>query len=156
MIFRSYQTPHQPRVVRLRAVNGSMPSVRRVRDYIDIRAKPMVPMNIIVVPSILEIQRATAAHYDIPDYEMESQRRLHSVSHPRQIAMYLARALTNLSLPVIGSHFGGRDHSTVLYGICRVEERLAADPRVGRALRSICAGIARATERRDWEFRRGR
>lgn len=153
MILRSYQTPHQVRVVPLRPVNGSAPPVRRVRDYIDVRAKPMAPTAIRIVPSILDIQQATASFYGIPEYEMASQRRSLVVAHPRGIAMCLARALTNASLPVIGRHFGGRDHSTVILAIRRVEGRLAADPEISRALRSICASVARATELRDWEFR---
>jgi chromosomal replication initiator protein len=50
------------------------------------------------------------------------------VSHPRQVAMFLSRELTQTTLPVIGKLFGGRDHSTVIYAIAAVKKRAAADP----------------------------
>lgn len=156
MILRSYQTPHQIRVVPLPAVNGSVASVPRQRDYIHIRPAPMHVAGIRIIPSIEDIRRATAAHYGLPQYELSSERRSQVIAYPRQVAMCLARALTNASLPTIGRCFGGRDHSTVILAIRRAEARLAADPRVGESMRSISAAVARAVEQRDWEFRRGR
>lgn len=160
MIVRSYQTPHQVRVVPLPAVNGSVKSVPRQPDYIHIRpspvAGPMVPMKLRVVPSIGEIQRATADYYGLALKDMESARRSIEIARPRMFAMYLAAALTNASLVVVGRSFGGRDHSTVINAIRRSEQQLASEAETHIALRSICASIARATERRDWAFRRGR
>lgn len=153
MIVRSYQTPHQVRVVPLAAVNGSVASVPRQRDYIHIRPLPMRPMTVLTVPSVEDIQRATAAQFGLRYEDMKSARRSAWIAHPRQMAMHLAAALTNCSLATIGRTFGGRDHSTVIHALRRVEERLAADPEIARAERLICAAVARATERRDWEFR---
>lgn len=72
-----------------------------------------------------DIQRATAAYYNIPLSSMLSECRAHRFSHPRQVAMLLARELTGHSLPDIGRRFGGRDHTTVLYAPQAVRRRIA-------------------------------
>ncbi|MGI4851687.1 MAG: chromosomal replication initiator protein DnaA [Janthinobacterium lividum] len=72
--------------------------------------------------SIDEIQKKVAEHFNIKLSDMYSSRRLQSVARPRQIAMYLAKQLTSLSLPEIGRKFGGRDHTTVIHAIKKVEE----------------------------------
>ena len=68
--------------------------------------------------TIENIQRAVAGHFRIRVSDLASKKRTRAVARPRQIAMALAKELTNLSLPEIGRAFGGRDHSTVLYA-CR-------------------------------------
>jgi chromosomal replication initiator protein len=73
------------------------------------------------------IQAITAIHYGIDPLEMKSQRRARDVSRPRQVAMYFARELTPQSLPEIGRRFGGRDHTTVMHAIKRVESLCLAD-----------------------------
>jgi len=77
--------------------------------------------------TIAEIQSAVCARFDLPRHEMRSPVRSNRIARPRQLAMYLARELTDLSLPQIGRQFGGRDHSTVLHGIARSMERIATD-----------------------------
>lgn len=72
---------------------------------------------------IARIQRLVATEYKIPVREMVSQRRARKVARPRQIAMFLARETTPLSLPNIGRLFGWRDHTTVMHA-CEVVERL--------------------------------
>lgn len=71
--------------------------------------------------TIDEIQRACAAHYRIDLSEMRSARRARAVARPRQVAMYLAKKLTPRSLPEIGRIFGGRDHSTVIHAVRKIE-----------------------------------
>ena len=71
------------------------------------------------------VQQTVANHYQIELASMTSQGRSRNITLPRQIAMYLARELTNLSLPDIGRNFGGRDHSTVLHACKKVEQRQA-------------------------------
>jgi chromosomal replication initiator protein len=73
------------------------------------------------------IMQVVCAHYTTKVSDLRSKKRTKSVSLPRQIVMYLARELTHLSLEEIGDHFGGRDHTTVLYAIGKVAERVAAD-----------------------------
>ena len=61
---------------------------------------------------------------------MHSPRRSRSVARPRQIAMYLAKSITSRSLPEIGRKFGGRDHTTVMHGVKRIEELKIQDGQV--------------------------
>lgn len=78
--------------------------------------------------TIDEIQRKTAEHFGIKLAEMHSARRARSVARPRQVAMYLAKQLTSRSLPEIGRKFGGRDHTTVIHAVKKIEELCNADP----------------------------
>jgi chromosomal replication initiator protein len=77
--------------------------------------------------TIEEIQRRCAEHFNIKQADMQSPRRARQVARPRQVAMYLAKQLTTRSLPEIGRKFGGRDHTTVMHAVKKVEELCAAD-----------------------------
>jgi len=79
--------------------------------------------------SIDAIQKKVAAHFDVRILDLKAKRRTRAIVHPRQIAMYLARSLTDSSLPEIGEYFGGRDHTTVLYAYEKIENNLRKDPR---------------------------
>ncbi len=74
-----------------------------------------------------DIQKRVAEYYNIRLSEMTSTRRARAVARPRQIAMYLAKTLTPSSLPDIGRHFGGRDHTTVMHAIRKVEELMGEE-----------------------------
>lgn len=76
---------------------------------------------------IARIQRIVAQHFRIPVEEMVSERRSRKVARPRQVAMYLAKRLTPKSLPDIGRRFGGRDHTTVMHAIHKVEALMSED-----------------------------
>jgi chromosomal replication initiator protein len=78
--------------------------------------------------TIDEIQRRVAEHFNIRLGEMTSERRARAVARPRQIAMYLAKQLTSRSLPEIGRKFGGRDHTTVMHAVRKIEELKGTDP----------------------------
>ena len=78
--------------------------------------------------TIDEIQRRVAEHFNIRLAEMTSDRRARSVARPRQVAMYLAKQLTTRSLPEIGRKFGGRDHTTVIHAVRKIEELMLTDP----------------------------
>lgn len=77
--------------------------------------------------SIEDIQKQVAAHCNIKVSDMHSARRSRSVARPRQVAMYLAKKLTSKSLPEIGRRFGGKDHTTVMHAVKRVEELMTTD-----------------------------
>ena len=77
--------------------------------------------------TIEEIQKRVAEHFNIKLADMQSPRRARQVARPRQIAMFLAKQLTTRSLPEIGRKFGGRDHTTVMHAVKKVEELCAAD-----------------------------
>ena len=72
--------------------------------------------------TIEEIQKKVADHYNIRLTDMHSPRRSRSVARPRQVAMYLAKFITSRSLPEIGRKFGGRDHTTVMHAVKKIEE----------------------------------
>ena len=92
--------------------------------------------------TIDEIQRKVAEHYGLKHSDMLSARRAREVARPRQVAMYLAKKLTPRSLPEIGRRFGGRDHTTVMHAVKRIEELRASD-------REIDADVVRLTRLLD-------
>ena len=77
--------------------------------------------------TIDEIQRKVAEHFNMRVADMHSERRARAVARPRQVAMFLAKHLTQRSLPEIGRKFGGRDHTTVMHAVKKVEELMASD-----------------------------
>ena len=77
--------------------------------------------------TIEEIQRKVAEHYNIRLADMIGPKRLRNIARPRQVAMYLSKQLTLRSLPEIGRRFGGRDHTTIMHGVKRIEELMATD-----------------------------
>ena len=77
--------------------------------------------------TIEEIQKRVAEHFNIRAADMHSARRARAVARPRQVAMYLAKQLTSRSLPEIGRKFGGRDHTTVMHAVKKVEQLSETD-----------------------------
>jgi len=77
--------------------------------------------------TIDEIQKRVAEHYNIRLADMHSARRARAVARPRQVAMYLCKQLTPRSLPEIGRKFGGRDHTTMMHAVRKIEELRASD-----------------------------
>jgi chromosomal replication initiator protein len=84
-------------------------------------------------PSMDEILALVTEHFGVKLSELQSKKRTNAIAYPRQVAMYLARQITRHSLEEIGGYFGGRDHSTVIYAVDRVSERIQEDESV-RAL----------------------
>lgn len=87
--------------------------------------------------SIETIQKVVASFFNIKVSDLKSQRKLKLVAQPRQICMYLARKLTNCSYPEIGSKFGGKDHSTVIHAVRKIEKRLEEDPKLRNTIATI-------------------
>ena len=83
---------------------------------------------------IEDILKIVSRHYKVPRNELLSARRSRDVVRPRQIAMYLAKALTSRSLPEIGRRFGGRDHTTVLHSVRKVEQMIKDDLELGQEI----------------------
>ncbi|MDM7945909.1 MAG: chromosomal replication initiator protein DnaA [Oceanibaculum nanhaiense] len=77
--------------------------------------------------TIEEIQKRVAEHFNIRIADMHSARRSRAVARPRQVAMYLAKQLTARSLPEIGRKFGGRDHTTVMHAVKKIDELRGSD-----------------------------
>ncbi|HMB48547.1 MAG TPA: chromosomal replication initiator protein DnaA, partial [Afifellaceae bacterium] len=76
---------------------------------------------------IEDIQKIVARHYNVSKHDLLSARRTRTIVRPRQIAMYLAKTMTPRSFPEIGKRFGGRDHTTVLHAVRKIEEMVSAD-----------------------------
>ncbi|PAU97171.1 chromosomal replication initiator protein DnaA [Paracoccus salipaludis] len=77
--------------------------------------------------TVEEIQRKVAEHYNIRLSDLVGPKRVRTLARPRQIAMYLAKQMTSRSLPEIGRRFGGRDHTTIMHGIRKIEELRTED-----------------------------
>ncbi len=92
---------------------------REVRDLI----RPQEPKRV----KIEDIQRVVARQYNVSRADLLSSRRTANVVRPRQVAMYLAKTLTLRSLPEIGRRFGGRDHTTVLHAVRKIENLVNTD-----------------------------
>jgi chromosomal replication initiator protein len=84
--------------------------------------------------TVEEIQRRVSEHYNIRLSDMVGPKRLRSYARPRQVAMYLCKHLTSRSLPDIGRRFGGRDHTTVMHGVKRIEELKLQDGQIAEDL----------------------
>lgn len=91
--------------------------------------------------SILKIQRAVCADYGVSMNDLVSARRTADIVRPRQVAVYLCRRLTVKSLPEIGRKFGGRDHTTMIAAIRRIERLIADDQVLHARINSIEASL---------------
>ena len=87
--------------------------------------------------TIEEIQRRVAEHYNIRLSDLLGPKRVRTYARPRQVAMYLCKQLTSRSLPEIGRRFGGRDHTTVMHGVKRVEELKVQDGQIAEDLEML-------------------
>src|SRR5471030_315174 len=102
---------------------------REVRDLI----RPQEPKRV----KIEDIQRVVARQYNVSRSDLLSSRRTANVVRPRQVAMYLAKTLTLRSLPEIGRRFGGRDHTTVLHAVRKIEALVARDISLSEEVESL-------------------
>ena len=84
--------------------------------------------------TVEEIQRKVSDHYNIRLSDLIGPKRVRTFARPRQVAMYLCKQLTQRSLPEIGRRFGGRDHTTIMHGIKRIEELKAKDSQIAEDL----------------------
>lgn len=87
--------------------------------------------------TIEAIQREVATYFDVKLHDLKGPKRHRAVAHPRMIAMFLCRKLTSMSYPEIGSRFGGKDHSTVISAVRKIEGLCATDPSVRSVVSTI-------------------
>jgi len=129
------------RVVAFSSLTGRELTVQLTREVLDglypaserfERARPR---------SVSEIQAAVGEHFGLSPEELLSTARTARIAWPRQVAMYLARELTGESLPAIGRHFGGRDHTTVLHAWRRTNARILADEHSREAVEKLCSQL---------------
>ena len=100
-------------------------------------------------PTVTTIQRRVAARYGVRVTDIRSDRRARAVTWPRHVAMHLSRELTMHSLPAIGRLFGGRDHSSVMYALRRVEDRITRDQDEAAAIQALADAITADLPRPD-------
>ena len=87
--------------------------------------------------TIEEIQRKVAEHYNVRLSDLIGPKRLRAIARPRQVAMYLSKQMTHRSLPEIGKRFGGRDHTTIMHGVRKIEELMATDSQLADDLQLL-------------------
>jgi len=87
------------------------------------------------------IQKKVAEFFDISFQDMKTKKRTQTIVHPRQIAMYLCRGLTSLSLPEIGAYFGGRDHTTIIHACNKIEKELKSKENIRKAIDQLTHSI---------------
>ena len=84
-----------------------------------------------------EIQKVVADHFNLKQADLLSERRTRAIARPRQIAMYLCKQHTTRSYPDIGRRFGGRDHTTVLHGVRKIEELMPKEEQIARDVEAL-------------------
>lgn len=99
--------------------------------------KDILSANKAKVLNCTSIQEAVARYFDIRPEEFKSKKRTRDIAFPRQIAMYLCRELTEMSLPKIGEEFGGRDHTTVIHACEKISEEIKSNSETRRAVSEI-------------------
>lgn len=87
--------------------------------------------------TVESIQKLVAEHFDVKVADLRGQRRHRVIAHPRSIAMYLCRKHTQASFPQIGERFGGKDHSTVIAAVRKVEKAIGSDPAVRNEVEAL-------------------
>jgi chromosomal replication initiator protein len=88
-------------------------------------------------PEVSLVQKAVADYFKIKPSELRSKKRKRTISIPRQIAMYLARTVTNSSYPDLGVQFGGKDHTTIIHAVKRITKQQESDPDLRGHIESI-------------------
>ena len=126
-----YVQPQAPKaVVRARVIN----SPKHMKRFLLALQEKLVTVE--------NIQKTVAEYYKIRIGDLLSKRRSRSIARPRQVAMALAKDLTNHSLPEIGDAFGGRDHTTVLHACRRIKELRETERRIGEDYMNLLRTLA--------------
>lgn len=119
-------------------LNGEPLTVELVRDVLSSQypedSRPV---------TVESVQRVVAEHFSLSVDELRSERRTQTIVFPRQVAMYLSRELTDMSLPQIGRLFGGRDHTTIHYGHDKIAKRIKEDRSLYNLVQELTATIRR-------------
>jgi chromosomal replication initiator protein len=127
----------------IRELEGAL---NRAVAYISISGLPMTIDNIVPVLNPMtqaieispqDIIQVVSKHFNVPVEDMKSSSRRREVSMARQVAMYLMRQHTDLSLPKIGDVFGGKDHTTVLYSCDKIQQQKATNAELARTIRQL-------------------
>ena len=96
------------------------------------------------VITLEDVQDVVARRYQVKVSELKSKRRTKTVVHPRQIAMYLCRELTDSSFPEIGREFGGKDHTTIIHACRQIEKAVEKDDSLRTTVENLKDEISKA------------
>jgi hypothetical protein len=139
------------RVVALEAPLSRTPSIRTIApEAMPAEIDPPGPNWFVVLgsdpkrsdyPSIRDIQKAVCKHYDVKMMDLLSTRRTAEIVKPRQVAMFLCKDLTPHSLPQLGRRFGGKDHTTVLHAVRKVERLCQCDAELAHDIATLTKAI---------------
>jgi hypothetical protein len=137
----NYKPPERPVAIPIQEVleQAEPIPVRRVESIpMTIQPDPVVIAEpVTVCPSLAIIMDVVCGHYQVTPLDIRSDRRTNKVILPRQIVMYLARHMTTQSLPWIGMKLGGRDHTTALHGIRKIERLRVDNAELDETLRDL-------------------
>ncbi len=128
------------RVVAFSSLTGRPMTVELAEDVL----KDVFPQGQAVEISIRRIQETVSERFGMTVNELCSAKRSQAIAYPRQVAMYLSRALTDSSLPRIGKEFGGRDHTTVMHANAKIEGMIREDRSVYNLVQELTARIKQA------------
>lgn len=103
--------------------------------------KDIIPSNQPYIVTVDVIQQKVGEYYNIKLEDFSAKKRTRAIAFPRQIAMYLCRELTELSLPRIGASFGGRDHTTVIHAHKKITEMMEKDPELNHIVNNLAEKI---------------
>jgi chromosomal replication initiator protein len=123
------------RLAELTRLDGQVLDVETLAEHFGVEASANRP-------TVESIAQRVGRYFQVEPRQLQARSRTRGTLLPRQIGMYLARQLTELSLQQIGAYFGGRDHSTVLHACRKVEKALAQDVRLSGAVRQLHADLA--------------
>lgn len=125
------------RIVAHAAIHNTVMSLHQAEDAL----KDILPASRPRQVTIDLIQIAVAQQYNVAVEDFKLRKRTRSIAFPRQVAMYLARELTDLSLPKIGEEFGGRDHTTVIHACDKIASDMAHDQALASTIKHLIAQI---------------
>ena len=117
-----------------------------LRDYIRLQRPTQI--------DVLEIQRLVAARFEVPVETLRGKRRTSTVALARQVAMFLTKQLTSLTLVEIGRRFGNRDHSTVLHSCSKVSDRMKSDERFATLIDELLRSLGESEDQRSSDSRK--
>jgi chromosomal replication initiator protein len=106
--------------------------------------KDVFPQGEAAQISIVSIQELVCERFGVTLAELTGDRRSQNIVYPRQVAMYLARELTDSSLPKIGREFGGRDHTTVIHATSKIARLIREDRGVYNLVQELTARVRQA------------
>lgn len=125
------------RVVAKASLSGSVVDISIARAVL----QDILPNDTPKVITIETILREVARYFSLSVAKLISSKRAHDIAHPRQVAMFLSRELTDASLPKIGQVFGGRDHTTVMYAVNKIKKVLNEDSETYKQIQEITSRI---------------